>query len=102
MLKKLIVFVILHYIIISSNNITNYKSIDKSQCNLESNKLDEFLSKEVVVFDESNSHYPIKKIFFVKSDKTYLILSVYNLSNYYFMKLPLDGEGCNGQAKWEH
>ena len=63
MLKKLAVFVILHYIIISNNNITNYKLIDKSQCNLESNKLDEFLNKEVVIFDENNSHYPIKKSF---------------------------------------
>lgn len=84
---------ILHYIIISNNNITNYKPIDKSQCNLESNKFDGFSIEEVVVFDESGSHYPIKKIFFVKSNKTYLILSVYNLSNYYFIKLPLDGEG---------
>lgn len=84
---------ILHHIIISNNNITNYKLIDKNQCNLESNKLDEFLSKEVVIFDENNAHYPIKKIFFLKLNKPYLILSVYNLSNYYFMKLPVDGEG---------
>ena len=93
MLKKLILFLITHCLVISINNTyVNYELLDINECNAIPENLFNVVKKENIFFDKNKSKYTIDQITLMRSEKNYLFLSVYNSKGFNIIKLPLHGK----------